>query len=104
MRLQALLLSNVGRYMCLLYKYLYVIIDLYIIIIIKLFLFSQVILFLIIFALFKRMKITVELFGVAGKAIRSMPCLILQPFYTFFVLILFIMYWLTVMMFLSTAG
>ncbi|XP_014669996.1 PREDICTED: choline transporter-like protein 1 isoform X2 [Priapulus caudatus] len=63
-----------------------------------------VILFLIILVMFKRMKLTVALFGEAGKVVRSMPCLLMQPLYTFLVLIAFILYWMTVMMFLNTAG
>lgn len=64
----------------------------------------QVILFLIMLIMRKRVALTIALFHVAGKVFIHLPLLVFQPFWTFFVLILFWTYWITVLLFLGTTG
>ena len=64
----------------------------------------QVILLLIIFIMRKRIALVVAMFYEAGKCISSMPCLLLQPVYTFIILMAFFMYWVIVLAYLSTSG
>lgn len=52
----------------------------------------------------KRVALTIALFHVAGKVFIHLPLLVFQPFWTFFVLILFWTYWITVLLFLGTTG
>ncbi|XP_030851510.1 choline transporter-like protein 1 isoform X3 [Strongylocentrotus purpuratus] len=63
-----------------------------------------VILFLIILVMRKRVAFTVELFGQAGKAIRAMPLLLIQPFWTFIILIVFFVYITIVFIAISATG
>ncbi|XP_014114296.1 PREDICTED: choline transporter-like protein 1 isoform X4 [Pseudopodoces humilis] len=63
-----------------------------------------VILFLIMLVMRKRVALTIALFHVAGKVFIHLPLLVFQPFWTFFVLILFWTYWITVLLFLGTTG
>ncbi|XP_041463983.1 choline transporter-like protein 1 isoform X1 [Lytechinus variegatus] len=63
-----------------------------------------VILFLIILVMWKRVAFTVELFGQAGKAIRAMPFLLIQPFWTFIILIIFFVYVTIVFIAISATG
>ncbi|NXW10963.1 CTL1 protein, partial [Fregetta grallaria] len=63
-----------------------------------------VILFLIMLIMRKRVALTIALFHVAGKVFIHLPLLVFQPFWTFFVLILFWTYWITVLLFLGTTG
>ncbi|OXB58766.1 hypothetical protein ASZ78_000530 [Callipepla squamata] len=63
-----------------------------------------VILLLIILIMRKRVALTIALFHVAGKVFIHLPLLVFQPFWTFFVLILFWTYWTTVLLFLGTTG
>ncbi|XP_029014513.1 choline transporter-like protein 1 [Betta splendens] len=63
-----------------------------------------VVLLLIMFFLRKRVALTISLFHVAGKVFISLPLLALQPFWTFLCLMLFWIYWITVLLFLGTAG
>ncbi|XP_070562725.1 choline transporter-like protein 1 isoform X3 [Ptychodera flava] len=63
-----------------------------------------VILLLIILVMRKRISFTIELFHQAGKALKHMPLLLLQPFWTFIMLMLFMAYWCVVLVFMSTAG
>lgn len=52
----------------------------------------------------KRVALTIALFHVAGKVFIHLPLLVFQPFWTFFVLILFWTYWIAVLLFLGTTG
>ncbi|XP_065596814.1 choline transporter-like protein 1 isoform X1 [Cyrtonyx montezumae] len=63
-----------------------------------------VILLLIMLIMRKRVALTIALFHVAGKVFIHLPLLVFQPFWTFFVLILFWTYWTTVLLFLGTTG
>ncbi|KAF2982610.1 hypothetical protein EK904_010237 [Melospiza melodia maxima] len=63
-----------------------------------------VVLFLIMLIMRKRVALTIALFHVAGKVFIHLPLLVFQPFWTFFVLILFWTYWITVLLFLGTTG
>ncbi|XP_032941213.1 long-chain fatty acid transport protein 6 isoform X3 [Catharus ustulatus] len=63
-----------------------------------------VIMFLIVLIMRKRVALTIALFHVAGKVFIHLPLLVFQPFWTFFVLILFWTYWITVLLFLGTTG
>ena len=64
----------------------------------------QVVLLLLMFFMRKRVALTISLFHVAGKVFIHLPFLVLQPFWTFFCLMLFWVYWITVLLFLGTAG
>lgn len=50
------------------------------------------------------MALTIALFHVAGKVFIHLPLLTLQPFVTFFALLLFWIYWILVLLFLGTSG
>lgn len=63
-----------------------------------------VILLALIFVFRKRIKLTVELFQVTNKAIRSFPFLLCQPLWTFAILIFFWVLWVAVLLSLGTAG
>uniref|UniRef100_A0A8C5LR25 Choline transporter-like protein n=1 Tax=Leptobrachium leishanense TaxID=445787 RepID=A0A8C5LR25_9ANUR len=63
-----------------------------------------VILLLIMLIMRKRVALTIALFHVAGKVFIHLPLLVFQPFWTFFALILFWVYWVMVLLFLGTAG
>ncbi|KAL0202992.1 hypothetical protein M9458_001010, partial [Cirrhinus mrigala] len=62
-----------------------------------------VILLLLMFFMRKRVALTIALFHVAGKVFTYLPLLALQPFWTFLTLMLFWVYWITVLLFLGTA-
>uniref|UniRef100_A0A673I1L8 Choline transporter-like protein n=1 Tax=Sinocyclocheilus rhinocerous TaxID=307959 RepID=A0A673I1L8_9TELE len=64
----------------------------------------QVILLLLLFFMRKRVALTIALFHVAGKVFTHLPLLALQPFWTFLTLMLFWVYWITVLLFLGSAG
>ncbi|XP_066460422.1 choline transporter-like protein 1 [Eleutherodactylus coqui] len=63
-----------------------------------------VILLLIILIMRKRVGLTIALFNVAGKVFIHLPLLVFQPFWTFFALLLFWVYWVMVLLFLGTTG
>ncbi|XP_071800212.1 choline transporter-like protein 1 isoform X2 [Asterias amurensis] len=63
-----------------------------------------VILLLVILVMRKRVAFTVELLGQAGKAISAMPFLLIQPIWTFLILILFFVYVLVVFVCISATG
>ncbi|XP_028911111.1 choline transporter-like protein 1 isoform X3 [Ornithorhynchus anatinus] len=63
-----------------------------------------VILFLIMLFMRKRVALTIALFHVAGKVFIHLPLLVFQPFWTFFALILFWVYWIMTLLFLGTTG
>lgn len=64
----------------------------------------QVILLLIMLVMRKRVALTIALFHVAGKVFIHLPLLVFQPFWTFFALLLFWIYWIMVLLFLGTTG
>lgn len=64
----------------------------------------QVILLLLLFFMRKRVALTIALFRVASKVFGFLPLLVLQPFWTFLTLMLFWVYWITVLLLLGTAG
>ncbi|XP_008587397.1 PREDICTED: choline transporter-like protein 1 [Galeopterus variegatus] len=64
----------------------------------------QVILFLIMLVMRKRVALTIALFHVAGKVFIHLPLLVFQPFWTFFALVLFWVYWIMTLLFLGTTG
>ncbi|XP_054114475.1 choline transporter-like protein 1 isoform X3 [Callithrix jacchus] len=63
-----------------------------------------VILFLIMLVMRKRVALTIALFHVAGKVFIHLPLLVFQPFWTFFALVLFWVYWIMTLLFLGTTG
>ncbi|KAA0722051.1 Choline transporter-like protein 1 CDw92 [Triplophysa tibetana] len=63
-----------------------------------------VLLLLLMFFMRKRVALTISLFHVAGKVFTHLPLLALQPFWTFLTLMCFWVYWITVLLFLGTAG
>lgn len=63
-----------------------------------------VIMLLIILVMRTRVGITVELFYEAGKCITHVPCMLVQPLWTFIILLLFWVCWMSVFAFLSTSG
>ncbi|XP_060773251.1 choline transporter-like protein 1 [Neoarius graeffei] len=63
-----------------------------------------VILLLLLFFMRKRVALTIALFRVASKVFASLPLLVLQPFWSFLTLMLFWVYWITVLLLLGTAG
>jgi len=52
----------------------------------------------------KRVALTVDLFYEAGKCLQHIPLLLMQPIWTFIVLVLFWICWIGVFGFLATAG
>ncbi|XP_054459995.1 choline transporter-like protein 1 [Anoplopoma fimbria] len=63
-----------------------------------------VVLLLVMFFMRKRVALTISLFHVAGKVFIHLPLLALQPFWTFMCLMLFWIYWITVLLSLGTSG
>ncbi|KAM6924236.1 choline transporter-like protein 1 [Xenentodon cancila] len=63
-----------------------------------------IILLLLMLFMRKRVALTIALFHVAGKVFIHLPLLALQPFVTFFALLLFWIYWILVLLFLGTTG
>ncbi|KAL6110690.1 slc44a1 [Pungitius sinensis] len=63
-----------------------------------------VVLLLVMFFMRKRVALTISLFHVAGKVFVDLPLLALQPFWTFICLMLFWIYWITVLLALGTSG
>ncbi|XP_075414716.1 choline transporter-like protein 3 [Tenrec ecaudatus] len=62
------------------------------------------VLLVLIYVLRKRLKWTVELFHVTNKAISRSPFLLLQPLWTFTILVFFWVLWVAVLLSLGTAG
>ncbi|CAL1534442.1 unnamed protein product [Lymnaea stagnalis] len=62
-----------------------------------------VILLLILLVLRKRIIFVVALLQEAGSCVSAMPLLLIQPLWTFILLLMFFVYWVTVLAFLSTA-
>uniref|UniRef100_A0A3P9DGB4 Choline transporter-like protein n=1 Tax=Maylandia zebra TaxID=106582 RepID=A0A3P9DGB4_9CICH len=65
---------------------------------------ESIILLLLMLFMRKRVALTIALFHVAGKVFIHLPLLTLQPFVTFFALLLFWIYWILVLLFLGTTG
>ncbi|XP_077991866.1 choline transporter-like protein 1 [Glandiceps talaboti] len=63
-----------------------------------------VILLLILLVMRKRISLVVALFSEAGRAIASLPFLLIQPLWTFLAVGVLAGYWLGVYLYLSTAG
>ena len=63
----------------------------------------QGLLFIFIIVMFERLKIVVEFFHKAGECVVAMPLLLLQPVWTFIILIAFFVYWLAVMALIGTS-
>nr|XP_013800690.1 PREDICTED: choline transporter-like protein 1 [Apteryx mantelli mantelli] len=63
-----------------------------------------VFLLLIMLIMRKRVALIIALFHVASKVFIHLPLLVFQPFWTFFALIFFWTYWITVVLFLGTTG
>lgn len=63
-----------------------------------------VILLIVMLIMRKRVALTISLFHVAGKVFIHLPLLVLQPLWTFVWLMLFWVYWVTVLLFLGTSG
>ncbi|XP_066514781.1 choline transporter-like protein 1 [Hoplias malabaricus] len=63
-----------------------------------------VVLLLLMFFMRKRVALTIALFRVASKVFGHLPLLVLQPFWTFLTLMLFWIYWITVLLLLGTSG
>ncbi|XP_062574993.1 choline transporter-like protein 1 isoform X2 [Saccostrea cucullata] len=62
-----------------------------------------VILLLVILVMRKRIGLTVTLFHEAGKCLADVPILLLQPLWTFIILVFFFVYWIIILAFLATA-
>ncbi|XP_064625712.1 choline transporter-like protein 1 [Lineus longissimus] len=62
-----------------------------------------VVLLLIIIVMRKRVALAVSLFNEAGRCLSDIPCLLFQPLFTFLILIAFLIYWVIVLAFISTA-
>ena len=52
----------------------------------------------------KRISLVVGLFQEAGRCVASVPMMMMQPVLTFFLLLLYFVYWVIVLAYLSTAG
>ncbi|CAH2311434.1 Hypothetical predicted protein [Pelobates cultripes] len=63
-----------------------------------------VVLLSLIFILKKRISMTIQLFEVASKFISCVPLLILQPLWTFIILIFYWVFWVAVLLGLGTSG
>lgn len=63
-----------------------------------------VVLLLLMFFMRKRITLTIALFRLASEVFRHLHLLVLQPFWTFLTLMLFWVYWITVLLLLGTAG
>ncbi|XP_050399950.1 choline transporter-like protein 1 isoform X2 [Patella vulgata] len=62
-----------------------------------------VILLLVILIIRKRISLVVTLFHEAGNCVAAMPCLLMQPLWTFFFLLIFFVYWVIILAYLSTS-
>lgn len=58
----------------------------------------------VICCLFRSAGLVVDLFREAGRALQSMPMLLLQPVFTFIALMIFFVYWSLVAVFLATSS
>ncbi|KAK2159127.1 hypothetical protein NP493_1746g00015 [Ridgeia piscesae] len=63
-----------------------------------------VVLLLVIIVMRSRLVLVVALFHEAGKCLVDLPLLLLQPFWTFLILMLFFVYWIIIYAYMSTAG
>lgn len=64
----------------------------------------QVILLLVLLAMRKRISLVVVLFQEASSCVASVPTMMVQPVLTYFILILYFVYWVIILAYLSTAG
>ncbi|MGH0132666.1 UNVERIFIED_CONTAM: hypothetical protein FKN15_050032 [Acipenser sinensis] len=63
----------------------------------------SIIIFVLILVMWRRLKLMTELFRVASETISAVPLLLLQPVWTFIILIFFWAYWVAVLLSLGTA-
>jgi solute carrier family 44 protein 1 (choline transporter-like protein) len=59
---------------------------------------------LIILVMRKRIGLVVALFYEAGELLSSVPLLLVQPLWTFLLLIAFFFYWVIILAYLATSG
>ncbi|KAL1518343.1 hypothetical protein ABEB36_001980 [Hypothenemus hampei] len=59
---------------------------------------------LVIFVMTKRVKLVIQLFNEAGKAISSIPLLLFQPFQTFLLIIVTLSLWIYFCLWISSSG
>ena len=64
----------------------------------------QFILLMVLLVMRKRISLVVTLFQEAGQCVASIPMVMVQPLFTFLLLILFFVYWVIILAYLSTAG
>ncbi|XP_039591249.1 choline transporter-like protein 3 isoform X1 [Polypterus senegalus] len=64
----------------------------------------SVVIFLLIFTMWKTLGLVIEMFQLANKIIHSVPLLFVQSMWTFVILMFFWVYWITVLLSLGTAG
>ncbi|XP_041126115.1 choline transporter-like protein 3 isoform X2 [Polyodon spathula] len=64
----------------------------------------SIIIFVLILVMWRRLKLITELFRVANETVSTVPLLLLQPVWTFIILIFFWTYWVAVLLSLGTAG
>lgn len=57
----------------------------------------------VICCLFRSAGLVVDLFKEAGRALQSMPMLLIQPLFTFIALMIFFVYWSLVVILLATS-
>ncbi len=70
----------------------------------KLMVVFQIILLLILLVMRSRLGLVVALFHEAGKFFLNIPVLLIQPLWTFLILMAFLAVWVVVLAFISTAG
>nr|XP_040569500.1 choline transporter-like protein 1 [Lepeophtheirus salmonis] len=63
-----------------------------------------VILLLVLLVLKSRIQFVIQLFKEASKAIQAMPFLVLQPFWTFLVLLIFLIFWTLTLIWFESSG
>ncbi len=64
----------------------------------------QVILIIMIVVMWSRMTLVVDLFHVAGEFFQDTCILLIQPLWTFLILVVYLIYWIFVLAWISTAG
>ncbi|KAG9483114.1 hypothetical protein GDO78_009192 [Eleutherodactylus coqui] len=65
---------------------------------------SLIVLILVTFLMRKRLQMTIELFQVASRFIRHIPLLMLQPLWTFLILLFYWILWVAVLLSMGTSG
>ncbi|XP_076462742.1 choline transporter-like protein 1 [Babylonia areolata] len=62
-----------------------------------------VLLILVLVVMWRRLSLVTTLFAEAGSCVASVPMMMAQPVFTFFLLILYFVYWVIILAYLSTA-